>query len=56
MKTTIARFILLAALSAGNAFSQQSDQTANSVQQTTSPADQGAQASSGNDQANQPEN
>jgi hypothetical protein len=56
MKSTIARFMLLAVLFAGSAFSQQSDQPANGVQQTASQADQGAQAPPGNDQANQPGN
>jgi hypothetical protein len=55
MKSTIARFMLLAALSAGSAFSQQSDQPTSRVQQAAS-QDQGWQVAPGNDQANQPEN
>jgi hypothetical protein len=55
MKSTIARFMLLAVLSAGSAFSQQSDQPTSGVQPAAS-QDQGSQVAPGNDQANQPEN
>jgi len=55
MKTTIARFMLLAVLSAGSARSQQSDQPTSGVQPAAS-QDQGSQVAPGNDQANQPEN
>ena len=56
MKTKLAKLMLLAVLSPGSAFTQQSQQPANDVQQSALQEDVRAQSVQDNDQANQSDN